>query len=103
MLHRIEPIDAQSCTVRFRLDREHVDRAGITSVVGDFNGWQPGHAPFVYRGFGGYQAAIVVPAGATIRVRYLSERDGWGNPANIDHVDGDDSVIHVTPMPKRVH
>ena len=97
MLHRIEPIDAQSCTVRFRLDRSQIDRAGTTSVVGDFNGWRPGHAPFVYRGFGGYQAAIVVPAGTTIRVRYLSERDGWGNPGNVADSDGPNSVIHVTP------
>jgi hypothetical protein len=97
VLHRIEPIDAQSCTVRFRLDRSQIDRAGTTSVVGDFNDWRPGHAPFVYRGFGGYQAAIVVPAGATIRVRYLSERDGWSNPGNVDASDGPNSVIHVTP------
>ena len=97
MLHRIDPIDAQSGTVRCRIDRDHISRVGSTSVVGDFNGWQPGRAPFVYRGFGGYQAAITVPIGSTIRVRYLSERDGWGNPGNVDAVDGADSVIHVTP------
>lgn len=99
MLHRIDPIDAQSCTVRFRLDREHINQAGTTSVVGDFNDWRPGHAPFVYRGFGGYQAAIVVPAGTTISVRYLSERDGWSNPGNVADADGPNSVIHVAPGP----
>ncbi len=46
---------------------------GQVSVVGDFNDWTPGRTTLRTRSNGTRSAAVVLPAGATYRFRYLAE------------------------------
>ena len=43
-----------------------------TSVVGDFNGWDPYRNPLVTRSSGLRSAAVAVPEGTVLRFRYLA-------------------------------
>jgi 1,4-alpha-glucan branching enzyme len=51
--------------------------AGAVSVVGDFNGWNPFAHPLRRRGNGTRSAVASVPAGTTLRFRYLGEGGRW--------------------------
>jgi 1,4-alpha-glucan branching enzyme len=46
---------------------------GNVSVVGDFNDWCPQANPLKARSNGTRSVAVVLPAGATYRFRYLAE------------------------------
>ena len=50
---------------------------GAVSVVGDFNDWNPFAHPLRRRGNGTRSAAVSVPAGSTLRFRYLAEGGVW--------------------------
>ena len=51
--------------------------AGAVSVVGDFNGWDPFAHPLRRRANGTRSAVARVPAGSTLRFRYLAEGGHW--------------------------
>jgi len=51
--------------------------AGAVSVVGDFNGWDPLAHPLRRRTNGTRSAVASVPAGSTLRFRYLAEGGYW--------------------------
>jgi 1,4-alpha-glucan branching enzyme len=51
--------------------------AGSVSVVGDFNGWDPFAHPLRRRTNGTRSAVARVPAGSTLRFRYLAEGGHW--------------------------
>jgi 1,4-alpha-glucan branching enzyme len=51
--------------------------AGAVSVVGDFNEWNPFAHPLRRRGNGTRSAVASVPAGTTLRFRYLAEGGLW--------------------------
>lgn len=51
--------------------------AGAVSVVGDFNDWNPFSHPLRRRGNGTRSAVAGVPAGSTVRFRYLAEGGLW--------------------------
>lgn len=51
--------------------------AGAVSVVGDFNGWDPFAHPLRRRANGTRSTAVTVPAGTTLRFRYLAEGGLW--------------------------
>jgi 1,4-alpha-glucan branching enzyme len=53
------------------------DPAGAVSVVGDFNGWDPFAHPLRRRGNGTRSAVARIPAGCTLRFRYLAEGGYW--------------------------
>lgn len=75
---------------------------GRVSVVGDFNEWRPGAHELRRRSNGLRSSAVTVPAGTSVRFRYLAEGDRWSNET--EHPDvrqiGDDSVI-VVDLPAR--
>ena len=50
---------------------------GAVSVVGDFNGWDPFAHPMRRRTNGTRSAVARVPAGSTLRFRYLAEGGYW--------------------------
>lgn len=68
---------------------------GRVSVVGDFNNWRPGAHELRPRSNGTRSVAVTVPAGATMRFRYLGEGGHWCNET--EHPDvhqiGDDCVF----------
>jgi 1,4-alpha-glucan branching enzyme len=53
------------------------DPAGAVSVVGDFNDWNPFAHPLRRRGNGTRSAVARVPAGSSLRFRYLAEGGRW--------------------------
>lgn len=48
-----------------------------TSVVGDFNDWDPMATPLKKRSNGTRSASVEVPAGATVQFRYLADGGVW--------------------------
>lgn len=50
---------------------------GKVSVVGDFNGWEPGATPLVDRKNNMLSATIRLDKGQQYAFRYLSEERGW--------------------------
>lgn len=71
---------------------------GRVSVVGDFNGWQPGAHELRRRSNGTRSLAVTVPEGSSIRFRYLAENDHWCNETEHPDVQwiGSDSFIVAT-------
>ncbi len=70
---------------------------GRVSVVGDFNGWQPGAHELRPRSNGMRSVAVTVPAGTQVRFRYLGEDGHWCNETEHPEVRqiGEDSVIEA--------
>ena len=68
---------------------------GAVSVVGDFNDWNPFAHPLRRRTNGTRSAAVTVPAGATLRFRYLAEGGLWFNDETAPAWDGQDASIAV--------
>jgi hypothetical protein len=60
-------------TVRVTFALPVHEPSGAVSVVGDFNDWNPFAHPLRPRTNGTRSAAVTVPAGATLRFRYLAE------------------------------
>jgi 1,4-alpha-glucan branching enzyme len=48
-----------------------------TSVVGDFNGWDPLAHPLKKRSNGTRSVTLAVPAGAAYHFKYLAEDGSW--------------------------
>jgi hypothetical protein len=51
--------------------------SGGVSVVGDFNDWNPYAHPLRLRSNRTRSASVTVPAGSTLRFRYLGEGGSW--------------------------
>ena len=51
--------------------------AGPVSVVGDFNGWTPGHTVLRKRSNGTRSASVVVQPGSSLVFRYLGVGATW--------------------------
>jgi 1,4-alpha-glucan branching enzyme len=69
--------------------------SGAVSVVGDFNGWDPLAHPLRRRANGTRSAAVTVPAGTTLRFRYLAEGGIWFNDDTAPEREGQDASIAV--------
>lgn len=69
--------------------------AGQVSVVGDFNDWRPGSHVLVKRANGQRSAAVTVPAGSTVRFRYLATDGVWFDDPDADSVDADGGLLRV--------
>jgi 1,4-alpha-glucan branching enzyme len=65
------------------------------SVVGDFNDWNPFAHPLRRRANGIRSAAVTVPAGSSLRFRYLAEDGVWFDDETARAWDGDDASIAV--------
>jgi 1,4-alpha-glucan branching enzyme len=67
----------RSGTVRVTFALPVDEPGGAVSVVGDFNDWDPFAHPLRRRANGTRSAAVTVPAGSTLRFRYLAEGGVW--------------------------
>jgi 1,4-alpha-glucan branching enzyme len=66
---------------------------GDVSVVGTFNDWTPGKHRLVKRTNGTRSVSVTVPAGATVRFRYLGQHGHWFDEPDADSVDHEGSVL----------
>jgi hypothetical protein len=69
--------------------------AGAVSVVGDFNGWDPSAHPLKPRANRTRSASITVPAGSTLRFRYLAEGGMWFDDETVAATEGGDPILAV--------
>ncbi len=67
---------------------------GDVSVVGDFNGWQPGRHTLVPRRNGTRSVSLTLPAGRH-RFRYLATGGVWADDHEADAVDEQGSVVEL--------
>jgi len=61
--------------VTFTLASSQIDQP--VSVLGDFNGWDPLANPLRKRSNGTRSAVVEVPAGRTMRFKYLAADGSW--------------------------
>ncbi|MEZ0069442.1 1,4-alpha-glucan branching enzyme [Streptacidiphilus sp. MAP12-20] len=76
----------------FRLAAQ--EPVGTVSVVGDFNGWQPGVAELVRRRDGTRTVTLSFPPGEH-RFRYLATGGVWFDDDSADRIDPQGSLIRV--------
>lgn len=82
-------------TVRITFALPTDEPRGAVSVVGDFNDWDPFAHPLRKRANGTRSAAVTVPAGTTLRFRYLAEGGIWFNDETAPALVGEDASIAV--------
>ena len=75
--------------------------AGAVSVVGDFNNWDPSAHPLRARSNRTRSASVTVPAGSTLRFRYLAEGGMWFDDETIPAGGGGDPVLAVLAQSPR--
>jgi hypothetical protein len=85
--------NAKSVRVTFVLLAD--EPAAGCSVVGDFNGWQPGMHQLRRRSNGTRSASVALPLGTRTRFRYLGNNGHWFNDPDLVEFDGPDSVLAV--------
>jgi 1,4-alpha-glucan branching enzyme len=68
---------------------------GPVSVVGDFNNWDPFSHPLRRRANGTRSATVTVPAGSTLRFRYLGDGGLWFDDETISGREGHDAAMAV--------
>lgn len=68
---------------------------GPVSVVGDFNGWQPGVHVLTPRKDGHRAVTVELPERKTHSFRYLAAGDYWFNDEHADGHDGANSHLHT--------
>jgi 1,4-alpha-glucan branching enzyme len=83
--------NARNVRVTFALPLD--PSAGGCSVVGDFNGWQPGTHRLRRRSNGTYSASVTLQRGTRVRFRYLGSNGHWFNDPDVAELDGLDSVL----------
>lgn len=69
--------------------------AAAVSVVGDFNDWNPYAHPLRRRANQVRSASVTVPAGSTLRFRYLAEGGHWFDDDTLSCGAGEDATIAV--------
>ncbi|QES51716.1 hypothetical protein DEJ50_31565 [Streptomyces venezuelae] len=68
---------------------------GPVSVVGDFNGWQPGTHTLRPRKDGMRAVTVELPSSSTHSFRYLAADDHWFNDDSVLDLDGPNSRLHT--------
>jgi 1,4-alpha-glucan branching enzyme len=84
-----------SGTVRVTFALPATEPAGAVSVVGDFNDWNPYAHPLRKRSNGIRSAVVTLPAGTTLRFRYLAEGGLWFDDDTAGVLDGQGATITV--------
>jgi 1,4-alpha-glucan branching enzyme len=84
-----------SGTVRVTFVLPAAEPAGAVSVVGDFNGWNPYAHPLRKRTNGSRSAVVTLPAGTTLRFRYLAEGGVWFDDDTEQARDGQGATITI--------
>jgi 1,4-alpha-glucan branching enzyme len=69
---------------------------GPVSVVGDFNNWTPGEHVLAKRTNGTRSVSVTIPAGESVRFRYLGDGGQWFDDPEADRRDHDASVIDLS-------
>ncbi|GIH95482.1 isoamylase early set domain-containing protein [Planobispora siamensis] len=91
MLRRT-PLFGSKTRVTFTLP---VDQPGGTvSVVGDFNGWQPGLHELRHRRNGVRTVSVILPPGVH-RFRYLATGGVWFDDETADGIDQHSSIMRL--------
>ncbi|GLY79166.1 isoamylase early set domain-containing protein [Actinoallomurus iriomotensis] len=91
MLRR-SPLFGHKTRVTFRLPLD--EPPGVVSVVGDFNGWEPGRHELLRRRRGFRSVSVTLTPG-THRFRYLATGGVWFDDETADHTDDHGCVIKV--------
>lgn len=86
---------ARSGSVRVTFVLPATEPAGAVSVVGDFNGWDPYAHPLRKRSNGVRSVVVTIPAGSTLRFRYLAEGGIWFDDETATTRDAQDAVITI--------
>ncbi len=81
---------ATGVTVTFVLDDTV---PGPVSVVGDFNDWTPGAHVLRKRSNGTRSVSVTLPAGGSVRFRYLAEGGRWFDDPQADAQDDSGSLL----------
>jgi 1,4-alpha-glucan branching enzyme len=81
--------------VRITFSLPDAQPAGTVSVVGDFNDWDPFAHPLRRRANGVRSAVVTVPAGSTLRFRYLAEGGTWFDDETVSTRDCVDATLAV--------
>lgn len=68
---------------------------GRCSVVGDFNGWEPGRHELTGRRKGMRSATVTVEKGRELRFRYLAEDGLWFSDPDVPDRSGEDTVVRT--------
>ena len=84
-----------SGTVRVTFVLPAAEPAGAVSVVGDFNDWNPYAHPLRKRANGVRSAVVILPAGTTLRFRYLAEGGVWFDDDTAERRDGQGATISI--------
>jgi 1,4-alpha-glucan branching enzyme len=84
-----------SGTVRVTFVLPAAEPAGAVSVVGDFNEWNPYAHPLRKRANGVRSAVVTLPAGTTLRFRYLAEGGVWFDDDTAERRDGQGASISI--------
>jgi 1,4-alpha-glucan branching enzyme len=85
----------RSGEVRVTFELPATEPAGAVSVVGDFNGWDPYAHPLRKRSNGVRSAVVTIPAGTTLRFRYLGEGGVWFDDETATMRDAQDAVVAI--------
>lgn len=80
MMVILRPLEDGRTELRFAIERSAVD--GAASVVGDFNGWEPGATPLF--GEGDELSAVAVCETGRYEYRILCEGCGWLDDPSAD-------------------
>jgi 1,4-alpha-glucan branching enzyme len=75
MLRCTKGRNAAAVKVTFALPASEIDQP--VSVLGDFNGWDPLAHPLKKRSNGTLSATVEVPAGQSLRFKYLAADGSW--------------------------
>jgi 1,4-alpha-glucan branching enzyme len=84
-----------SGTVRVTFVLPAAEPAGAVSVVGDFNDWNPYAHPLRKRANGVRSAVVILPAGTTLRFRYLAQGGVWFDDDTAERRDGQGATISI--------
>uniref|UniRef100_A0AAU2VDX4 Isoamylase early set domain-containing protein n=1 Tax=Streptomyces sp. NBC_00003 TaxID=2903608 RepID=A0AAU2VDX4_9ACTN len=68
---------------------------GPVSVVGDFNGWNPGAHPLLPRKEDERAVTVALPKKTSHSFRYLAAGDYWFNDESADGQEGLNSRLHI--------
>lgn len=93
MIKRQKPTKAGTVKLTFTLPAD--EPTGPVSVVGDFNDWQPGQHELVPGRDGLRSATVTVPAGTTLRFRYLADGGMWFDDESADALDEQGCLVSV--------
>ena len=88
-------VETKGTTTRIQFVLPHDIHDGAVSAVGTFNDWQPGAHKLVKRSNGTRTVAVAVPAGETVRFRYLGEGGVWFDDADADEITPEGSLVRV--------